>query len=68
MQWLKDNIVAPKYMGNVIGLHPVVIFLAIFIGAKIDGWLGIIFALPVACAVQVLAKNIYSVYTASPQS
>ncbi len=59
LQWLKDNIVAPKYMGNVIGLHPVVIFLAIFIGAKIDGWLGIIFALPVACVLQVLAKNIY---------
>lgn len=63
LQWLKDNIVAPKYMGNVIGLHPVVIFLAIFIGAKIDGWLGIIFALPVACVVQVLAKHIHNIYT-----
>jgi predicted PurR-regulated permease PerM len=62
MQWLKDNVVAPKYMGNVIGLHPVVIFLAIFIGAKIDGWLGIIFALPVACVVQVLAKHIHTIY------
>mgnify|MGYP000373214656 CR=1 FL=1 len=60
LQWLKDNIVAPKYIGNVIGLHPVVIFLAIFIGAKIDGWLGIIFALPVACVLQVLIKHIYS--------
>ncbi len=65
LQWLKDNVVAPKYMGNVIGLHPVVIFLAIFIGAKIDGWLGIIFALPVACVLQVLAKNIYSSYDTS---
>jgi predicted PurR-regulated permease PerM len=50
-------------MGNVIGLHPVIIFLAIFIGAKIDGWLGIIFALPAACVVQVLAKHIYAIYS-----
>jgi len=27
VQWLKDNIVAPRYMGNVIGLHPVMISL-----------------------------------------
>lgn len=58
-QWIKDNLIAPKYMGNVIGLHPVVIFLAIIIGAKIDGWLGIIFSLPVACAIHVLARDIY---------
>lgn len=63
LQWLKDNIVAPKYMGNVIGLHPVVIFLAMFIGAKIDGWFGIIFALPVACVVQVLIKHLYALYS-----
>ena len=58
LQWLKDNLFAPKYIGNVIGLHPLIVFLAIMIGARIDGWLGIIFALPVACVVQVLAKNI----------
>ncbi len=65
LQWAKDNLIAPKYMGNVIGLHPVVIFLSIMIGAKIDGWLGIIFALPVACAIQVLAKHIYAHYADS---
>ncbi len=59
-QWMKDNLIAPKYMGNVIGLHPVVIFLAIIVGARIDGWLGIIFSLPVACAIHVLARDIYS--------
>ncbi len=54
MQWLKDNLIAPRYIGNVIGLHPVVIFIAIMIGARLDGMLGIIFALPVACAVNVI--------------
>jgi len=58
LQWLKDNIFAPKYIGNVIGMHPLIVFLAIMVGARIDGWLGIIFALPVSCIIQVVAKNI----------
>jgi hypothetical protein len=45
-------------MGNVIGLHPVIIFLAIMLGARIDGMLGIIFAIPAACVVNVLANQI----------
>ncbi len=61
LQWAKDNLVAPKYMGNAIGIHPVLIFLAIMIGAKIDGLLGIIFAIPAACVLQVLAKEIADV-------
>lgn len=56
LQWLKDNIVAPRYIGNVIGLHPVVIFIAIMIGAKLDGMLGIIFAIPAACAINVIVN------------
>jgi len=59
LQWLKDNIVAPRYIGNVIGLHPVVIFLAIMIGAKVDGMLGIIFALPAACAINVFMTHLH---------
>lgn len=58
LQWLKDNLVAPRYIGNVIGLHPVMVFIAIMIGARLDGMLGIIFALPVACVVNVLFNNL----------
>lgn len=58
LQWVKDNLVAPRYIGNVIGLHPVTIFIAIMIGARIDGMLGIIFALPAACVLNVLLTNL----------
>jgi len=58
IQWLKDNIVAPRYIGNVIGLHPVMIFIAIMIGAKLDGMLGVIYSLPVACLVNVLITHL----------
>lgn len=58
LQWCKDNIIGPKYIGNVIGLHPVVIFIAIMIGARLDGMLGIIVSLPVACIVNVFVKHL----------
>ena len=57
IQQVKDNVVAPKYIGNVIGMHPVVIFIAIMIGARLDGILGIIFALPVACVINVFMHH-----------
>jgi len=65
-QWLKDNLVAPRYIGNKIGLHPVVIFIAIMIGAKIDGMLGIIFAIPVASALNVVYR--YMLLESEPEA
>jgi predicted PurR-regulated permease PerM len=57
LQWLKDNIVAPRYIGNVIGLHPVLIFIAIMLGARLDGMAGIICSLPAACVINVLISH-----------
>ena len=56
MQWIKDNIVAPRYIGDAIGLHPVLIFIAIMVGARLDGILGIICSLPVAGVIAVLFR------------
>lgn len=58
LQWIKDNIVAPRYIGNVIGVHPILIFVAILVGARLDGINGIIFALPVACLINVAAGHL----------
>lgn len=60
VQWLKDNIIAPRYIGNVIGLHPVMIFIAIMVGARLDGLSGIICSLPVACVINVLVSHLSS--------
>lgn len=57
-QWIKDNLVAPRYIGNKVGLHPVTIFLAIMIGARLDGILGIIFAIPMASVVNVIYQQL----------
>lgn len=52
LQQIKDNIFAPRLMGEFIGLNPLLIFIAILIGAKIAGVLGVIIAVPVAGTIK----------------
>jgi predicted PurR-regulated permease PerM len=53
-QIIKDNFLTPRIMGNAIGLHPVVIILVVFIGAKAGGITGVVFALPMAGLLNVV--------------
>lgn len=52
MQQIKDNLLAPRLMGEFIGLNPLLIFIALLMGAKIAGPLGVIVAVPVAGTIK----------------
>lgn len=56
LQQVKDNLVAPRIMGNLTGLSPVVIFVSLLIGAKIGGLLGVILAIPLTGVIKSLAE------------
>ncbi|WP_041237761.1 AI-2E family transporter [Gloeothece citriformis] len=58
IQQIKDNIVSPRIMGNLTGLPPVIIFIALLLGAKIGGFLGVIIAIPITGVVKGLAEII----------
>lgn len=53
-QSIKDNLVAPKIVGDIMGLHPVTVILSLLICAKIAGLVGVLFAIPLASMVNVL--------------
>ncbi|HEY9688154.1 MAG TPA: AI-2E family transporter [Coleofasciculaceae cyanobacterium] len=55
-QTIKDNILAPKVVGDVMGLHPLVIILALLVCAQAAGLLGVLLALPLASAVNVIVR------------
>jgi predicted PurR-regulated permease PerM len=55
-QTVKDNILAPKVVGDVMGLHPLVIILSLMICAQVAGLLGVLLALPLASAVNVIVR------------
>ena len=52
VQQVKDNILAPRLMGNFTGLNPIWIFVALLIGAEIAGFLGALVAVPVAGTIK----------------
>ena len=56
LQQVKDNLVAPRLMGNLTGLSPVVIFVSLLLGARVGGILGVILAIPLTGVVKSLAE------------
>lgn len=48
LQQIQDNFVHPKVMGEALEISPVLLFLALFIGERIAGLLGVFLAIPIA--------------------
>jgi predicted PurR-regulated permease PerM len=52
----------PKLVGDRIGLHPVTVIFAVLAGGQLFGFLGILLALPVAAALNVLVRHMLEKY------
>jgi len=52
----------PKLVGDQIGLHPVAVIFAVLAGGQLFGFLGILLALPVAAALNVLVRAVHQKY------
>lgn len=52
LQQIRDNLLAPKIMGDFTGLNPLWIFIALLIGLQVAGVLGIIIAVPIAGTIK----------------
>lgn len=56
---IEANILYPKIVGDIVGLHPLVIIVALFIGAEARGVMGALLAVPLAVVLQVLFEHFY---------
>ncbi|MFA4871463.1 MAG: AI-2E family transporter [Patescibacteria group bacterium] len=57
VQFLENHIIVPKVMQKAVGLNPVVVIVAMLIGAKLAGILGVILAVPVTTALGVILSD-----------
>ncbi len=55
----------PKLVGDRIGLHPVAVIFAVLAGGQLFGFLGILLALPVTAALNVLVRHMLQKYRQS---
>lgn len=65
VQQVDNNLLAPKIVGNSVGLHPVFTMMAILVGGNVGGLLGMLLAVPVAASIRVLFNKWYEEYTNS---
>ncbi|MFH0968961.1 MAG: AI-2E family transporter [Patescibacteria group bacterium] len=54
----ESHIITPQIMKKAVGLNPIVVILALLIGAKIGGVLGAILAVPITTAVSVFVDDL----------
>lgn len=56
IQWVENNILGPKLLGNTTGMHPLIILLSIIIGGGMFGVWGMILSVPFVSLVTILFK------------
>ena len=59
VQQVDNNFLAPKIVGNSVGLHPVFTMLAILIGGNVGGLIGMLIAVPAAASLKILLSKWY---------
>jgi predicted PurR-regulated permease PerM len=64
-QSLEGMVLTPKLVGDQIGLHPVAVIFAVLAGGQLFGFLGVLLALPVAAALNVLVRHLDRRYRGS---
>src|SRR5215204_4742007 len=65
-QFLEGYILAPKLVGESVGLHPVWLMFALFAFGYLFGFVGMLLAVPLAAAIGVIARFALQRYLASP--
>lgn len=64
VRFLEDWFIQPVVMQKAVKLHPVVILFSLMAGAKLFGFWGLLFAIPVASMIKVLLEVLWPWYRA----
>jgi hypothetical protein len=59
LQFVVINVLAPKIMSQSVGIHPLLVFAAVLVGAKLAGGWGAIFGVPLAAMLYLMARAFY---------
>lgn len=59
IQQFENHILVPKVMQKAVGLNPVISIVAILVGVKIGGVVGILLAIPVTTALSVVLSDVF---------
>lgn len=60
IQQVENHILVPKVMQKAVGLNPVYVIIALLVGYKLGGVLGVILSVPAATALSVFIRDFYN--------
>jgi predicted PurR-regulated permease PerM len=67
LQQILFNMIMPRLMGRIVGLHPLLVFAAILVGAALAGAWGILFGVPVAGVIASVLQFLYERAASPPE-
>lgn len=59
IQQFEGHIIVPKVMQKAVGINPLVSIIALIVGGKLFGFIGILLAIPTATTVSVILTELY---------
>lgn len=59
IQQIEGNILAPKILGDCVGLHPLVLIFALLMGGQLWGIWGLVLAVPLAAILKIVCRHLY---------
>lgn len=65
-QFVEGNFITPRIVGQSLGLHAVIIMLAVLVGGTAFGFVGMVLAVPVTAALSVFWPDLRALYMRSP--
>jgi predicted PurR-regulated permease PerM len=64
-QFVEGNFITPRIVGKGLGLHAVVVMLAVLAGGSLFGFIGMLVAVPVTAALSVFWADLRDLYLRS---
>ena len=62
VQQVDNHLITPQVMHRAVQLHPAAVVLALLAGGQLGGFLGLLFAVPVAAALKIVAGHLWRVH------
>ncbi len=63
-----EAVISPRILGGSVHLHPLLVLLALLLGGKFLGFLGMLLAVPVAATLMIFARRLDSLFGAPDNS
>ena len=58
LQFLQGNVLVPIVMRNTVGISPFLVILSVLVGATVGGFVGALFAVPIAATGEILLEGL----------